>query len=45
MDLTLAAIIIMGGWVVAIIAAGLVMVLRPGGVLVRLAPAAAKFEL
>ena len=41
MDLTLAAVIIMGGWVVAIIAAGLVMVLRPGGVLVRLAPAAA----
>ena len=41
MDLTLAAVIIMGGWVIAIAAAGLVMVLRPGGVLVRLAPAAA----
>ena len=41
MDLTLAAIIIMGGWVVAIIAAGLVMVLRPGGVAVSFAPAAA----
>ena len=41
MDLTLAAIIIMGGWVVAIIAAGLVMVLRPGGVAIRFAPAAA----
>jgi osmotically-inducible protein OsmY len=40
-DLTLAAIIIMGGWVVAIIAAGLVMVLRPGGVAVSFAPAAA----
>jgi len=39
MDLTLAAIIIMGGWVLAIFAAGLVMVLRPGGVAVRFAPA------
>src|SRR2546430_11962862 len=39
MDLTLAAIVIMGAWVVGIGAAGLVMVLRPGGVAVRLAPA------
>ena len=39
MDLTLAAVLIMGGWVVAIAAAGLVMVLRPGGVRVRLATA------
>src|SRR2546428_6205951 len=39
MDLTLAAVIIMGAWVVAIVAAGLVMSLRPGGVAVRLAPA------
>src|SRR2546423_14466970 len=39
MDLTLAAIVIMGAWVVGIAAAGLVMVLRPGGVAVRLAPA------
>src|SRR5437870_13528881 len=39
MDLTLAAVIIMGAWVVAIVAAGLVMSLRPGGVVVRLAPA------
>jgi len=38
-DLTLAAVIIMGAWVVAIVAAGLVMSLRPGGVAVRLAPA------
>jgi osmotically-inducible protein OsmY len=37
MDLTFAAIVIMGGWVVAIAAAGLVMALRPGGVAVRLA--------
>lgn len=37
MDLTFFAIVIMGGWVVAIAAAGLVMVLRPGGVGVRLA--------
>lgn len=36
MDLTFAAILIMGGWVVAIIAAGLVMTLRPGGSSVRL---------
>ena len=41
MDLTLAAIIIMGGWVIAIVAAGLVMVLRPGSAAVSLAPAAA----
>ena len=40
MNLTLAAIIIMGGWVVAIVAAGLVMSLRPGGVAIRFAPAA-----
>jgi osmotically-inducible protein OsmY len=39
MDLTLAAIIIMGGWVILIVAAGLVMSLRPGGVAVRFAPA------
>jgi len=39
MDLTLAAIIIMGGWVVAIVAAGLVMILRPGGVAVPFAVA------
>src|SRR6266852_6301860 len=41
MDLTLAAIIIMGGWVVAMVAAGLVMSLRPGGVAIRFAPAGA----
>jgi osmotically-inducible protein OsmY len=41
MDLTLAAIVIMGGWVVAMVAAGLVMSLRPGGVAVRFAPAGA----
>ena len=41
MDLTLAAIIIMGGWVIAIAAAGLVMILRPGSVAVHFAPAAA----
>jgi len=39
MDLTLAAIVIMSAWVVAIVAAGLVMSLRPGGAPVRLAPA------
>src|SRR2546428_1015112 len=39
MDLTFAAVIIMSAWVVAIVAAGLVMSLRPGGVAVRLAPA------
>jgi osmotically-inducible protein OsmY len=39
MDLTFFAIVIMGGWVVAIAAAGLVMVLRPGGVAIRLAGA------
>ncbi len=41
MGLTLAAIIIMGGWVVLIVVAGLVMSLRPGGVAVQLAPAGA----
>jgi osmotically-inducible protein OsmY len=41
MSLTLAAIIIMGGWVVAIVAAGLVMSLRPGGAAVRFALAGA----
>jgi osmotically-inducible protein OsmY len=39
MDLTFFAILIMGGWVVAIAAAGLVMVLRPGGAAIRLAAA------
>jgi len=41
MDLTLAAIVIMGGWVVAMVAAGLAMILRPGGVAIRFAPAGA----
>ena len=41
MDLTLAAVIIMGGWVIAIFVAGLVMVLRPGGAAVRFAPSTA----
>src|ERR1700694_5027736 len=41
MNLTLAAIVIMGGWVILIVAAGLVMSLRPGGVAVRFAPAGA----
>src|ERR1700724_3053978 len=41
MDLTLAAIIIMGGWVILIVVAGLLMSLRPGGVAVRFAPAGA----
>ena len=41
MDLTFAAIVIMSAWVVAIVGAGLVMALRPGGVRVRLAAAAA----
>ena len=41
MDLNLLAIIIMGAWVVAIAAAGLVMSLRPGGVAVRLSAAGA----
>src|ERR1700737_2127020 len=41
MDLTLAAVIIMGGWVIAIFAAGLVMVLPPGGVAGRFAPSTA----
>jgi osmotically-inducible protein OsmY len=39
MDLTFFAILIMGGWVVAIGAAGLLMVLRPGGVAIRIAGA------
>jgi osmotically-inducible protein OsmY len=39
MDLTFFAIVIMGGWVVAIAAAGLVMILRPGGVAIRIAAA------
>src|ERR1700736_3261904 len=41
MNLTLAAIVIMGGWVILIVAAGLLMSLRPGGVAVRFAPAGA----
>ena len=41
MDLTLAAIVIMGGWVVVMVAAGTVMLLRPGGVAIRFAPAGA----
>ena len=41
MDLTLAAIVIMSGWVVAMVAAGLVMSLRPGGAAIRFAPAGA----
>src|SRR5712664_3828704 len=41
MDLTLAAIVIMGGWVLAIVAAGLVIALRPGGAAIRFAPAIA----
>ena len=45
MSLTLAAILIMGGWVVVIVAAGLVMSLRPGGVAVRFAPAGAPVAL
>src|SRR6202022_1380391 len=45
MSLTLAAIIIMGGWVVVMVAAGLVMSLRPGGVAVRFAPAGAPVAL
>lgn len=35
MDLSLAAVIFMGGWVLAIMAAGLWMTLRPGGTTVR----------
>jgi osmotically-inducible protein OsmY len=35
-DLQLAAIVIMGGWVVAILLAGLVLALRPGGAAVKL---------
>ena len=41
MDLTLAAIIIMSGWVVVMVVAGLVMSLRTGGIAVRFAPAGA----
>jgi osmotically-inducible protein OsmY/sporulation protein YlmC with PRC-barrel domain len=41
MDLTLAAIVIMGGWVVVMVAAGTAMSLRPGGVAIRFAPAGA----
>src|SRR4029077_19695276 len=41
MHLTFAAIIIMSGWVVAMVAAGLVMSLRPGGAAIRFAPAGA----
>src|SRR5947209_16520717 len=41
MDLTFAAIVIVGGWVVAMVAAGLAMALRPGGVAIRFAPAGA----
>ena len=41
MDLNLVAVIIMGGWVVAIVAAGLAMALRPGGVSVPLIAAGA----
>ena len=37
MDLTFFAIVIMSAWVVAIAAAGLVMVLRPGGASIQLA--------
>jgi osmotically-inducible protein OsmY len=40
MDLNLAAVIIMGGWVVAIVAAGLALSLRPGGVNVPLSKSA-----
>lgn len=39
MDLTFFAIVIMSAWVIGIAAAGLVMVLRPGGATVRLAGA------
>jgi osmotically-inducible protein OsmY len=39
MDLTFFAIVIMGGWVVAIAAAGLVIVLRPGGAAIPIAAA------
>src|SRR5256885_11799609 len=41
MALTPPAIVIMSGWVVALVAAGLAMALRPGGVAVHLAPAGA----
>ena len=39
MDLTFFAILIMGGWVVAIAAAGLILALRPGGVAIQIAGA------
>ena len=38
MDLTLAAIVILSLWVIAIVAAGLVLTLRPGDIGVRFAP-------
>jgi osmotically-inducible protein OsmY len=38
MNLTLAAIVIMGGWVVGIVVAGTLMLLRPGGAAIRFAP-------
>lgn len=41
MDLTFAAIFILSAWVVVIVAAGLVLALRPGGAGVRFNPAAA----
>lgn len=41
MDLNLAAVIFMGGYVVVIIVAGLFMLLRPGGAAVRFSPGAA----
>src|SRR5256885_13671375 len=41
MALTPPAIVIMSGWVVALVAAGLAMALRPGGVAVHFAPAGA----
>ena len=41
MDLTFFAILIMSVWVIAIVAAGLVLALRPGGATIRLAPATA----
>src|SRR4029077_9762742 len=39
MDLTFFAIVMMGGWVVAIAVAGLVIVLRPGGAAIPIAAA------
>lgn len=38
MDLTFAAVVIMGGWVVAMVVAGTVMSIRPGGVAIGFAP-------